>query len=148
MSFERGARPEEVNGTKYRVTNATGGSYDNGDIVTLISNDGTAYPYFLTVNGKIKIIGWHDLSRIDDASEVDKSSDMVNHPSHYNSGKMEVIEMVTDIARPYRGDVAVCIGNVVKYVARAPFKGTCIQCLRKAEWYLKRAIELLEEPES
>lgn len=147
MSFERGARPEEVVGTKYLVTNSTDESYENGEIVTLTNNDGTAYPFFI-VDKKVKVIGWHELSRIDEASEVDKSSDMVNHPSHYNSGKIEVIEMVTEIAKPYRGDVAVCIGNVVKYVARAPFKGTCMQDLRKAEWYLKRAIEQLEEPES
>lgn len=75
-------------------------------------------------------------------------SDAVNHPSHYNSGNIEVIEMVMEISRPYEGDVAVCIGNVVKYTARAPFKGRKVEDLRKAMWYLEKAIELEETKEA
>jgi hypothetical protein len=36
------------------------------------------------------------------------------------------------------------LGNVVKYVARAPFKGKLIQDLKKVRWYLDRAIKQIE----
>lgn len=33
------------------------------------------------------------------------------------------------------------LGNVIKYVSRAPFKGTELQDLKKAKWYLEREIK-------
>lgn len=67
-------------------------------------------------------------------------SDVVNHPSHYNSGKIEVIEAIED------WDLGFHLGNTVKYVARAGKKdpSKTIEDLRKAMWYLNRKIELLE----
>ena len=32
------------------------------------------------------------------------------------------------------------LGNVIKYVSRAPFKGTEVEDLKKAKWYLEREI--------
>ena len=32
------------------------------------------------------------------------------------------------------------LGNVIKYVSRAPYKGTELQDLKKAKWYLEREI--------
>lgn len=67
-----------------------------------------------------------------------KQSDTVNHPPHYNTGKIEVIEFIEDQKMPYH------IGNVVKYLARAGKKDPrrTVEDLRKAQWYLARAIEL------
>jgi hypothetical protein len=36
------------------------------------------------------------------------------------------------------------LGNVVKYVCRADFKGNKLQDLKKARWYLEREIARLE----
>lgn len=33
------------------------------------------------------------------------------------------------------------LGNVIKYVSRAPFKGTELEDLKKAKWYLEREIK-------
>ncbi len=38
------------------------------------------------------------------------------------------------------------LGNVVKYVARAAHKGTELEDLKKARWYLERAIKVREAP--
>lgn len=67
-------------------------------------------------------------------------SDVVNHPSHYTSGKIEVIDFIEDQKLPYH------LGNVVKYVARAGKKDPTktVEDLKKAAWYLNRFIQLLE----
>lgn len=71
-------------------------------------------------------------------------SDNVNHPSHYTSGKIEVIDFIEDQRLPYH------LGNVVKYVARAGRKDPTktVEDLKKAEWYLHRYIESLENEET
>lgn len=67
-------------------------------------------------------------------------NDPVNHPSHYTSSKIEVIEYILDHGFDY------LLGNVVKYVSRAGLKSkdTEIQDLEKARWYLNRKIEMLK----
>lgn len=66
--------------------------------------------------------------------------DPVNHPSHYTSSKIEVIEYILDHGFDY------LLGNVIKYISRAGLKSkeTEIQDLEKARWYLNRKIELLK----
>lgn len=59
----------------------------------------------------------------------------MNHPKHYNVGKIEAIEVIED------WDLGFCLGNVVKYVSRAGHKGSELEDLRKANWYLLREIE-------
>lgn len=65
--------------------------------------------------------------------------DVVNHPSHYTRGNIEVIDFIEDQQLPYH------LGNVVKYVARAGFKGDKVEDLKKAQWYLNRYIRTLEK---
>ena len=60
--------------------------------------------------------------------------DLVNHPPHYKAGGIEVIDFIEAKGLNYR------LGNVVKYVARADQKGTPLQDLMKARWYLDREI--------
>lgn len=68
-------------------------------------------------------------------------NDTVNHPSHYTSGNIEVIDAIEDWKLPYH------LGNVVKYVARAGKKDPdkTIEDLKKARWYLDRYITNLGE---
>jgi hypothetical protein len=62
----------------------------------------------------------------------------VDHPRHYNEGGVEVIEAIEAWRLGFH------LGNVVKYVARANYKGKPLEDLKKAQWYLNRAIEKLE----
>lgn len=64
-------------------------------------------------------------------------NDKVNHPSHYNQG----IEAI-DIIESWNLDF--CLGNVIKYVLRAKYKGNIIEDLEKARWYLDREIDTLK----
>lgn len=72
--------------------------------------------------------------------EVISHEDTVNHPSHYNKGKIEAIVIIEQVASTYPIKVALSIGNTVKYLIRAPFKNG-VEDLKKAQWYLNRAIE-------
>jgi len=64
-------------------------------------------------------------------------TDMVNHPPHYKAGGIETIDFIEAKTLGYH------LGNVVKYVSRADHKGNKLEDLKKAQWYLSRAIEKL-----
>jgi hypothetical protein len=68
-----------------------------------------------------------------------RTNDNINHPSHYNAGKIEVLEFLEDqfMDRPHER-------NAVKYIARAKHKGREIEDLQKAIWYIERRIALLK----
>lgn len=69
-------------------------------------------------------------------------NDPVNHPSHYCTGKIEVIDFIEDQKLPYH------LGNALKYICRAGKKNPAktIEDLQKAVWYLNRYIRFLGEP--
>jgi hypothetical protein len=64
-------------------------------------------------------------------------NDLVNHPPHYKAGGIETIDFIEAKKLNYN------LGNVVKYVARADYKGARKQDLEKAVWYLQREISTL-----
>lgn len=65
----------------------------------------------------------------------------INHPKHYNSGRIETIELIKDMGSAED----FCIGNAIKYVMRYKHKGSPIEDLEKASWYLDYVIKLLKE---
>ena len=66
--------------------------------------------------------------------------DMINHPSHYTDGKIEVIEFIEDKNLNYHK------GNAIKYICRAGKKDPQkeIEDLQKAIWYINREIRNLK----
>lgn len=74
---------------------------------------------------------------------MDNSKDMVNHPSHYTQGKIEVIKIMEDqlTAEEYRGYIK---GQVIKYITREKYKNG-LEDLEKADWYLRHLIEYLKK---
>lgn len=66
--------------------------------------------------------------------------DPVAHPSHYNQGRIEVIEFIEDQHLDFH------LGNTLKYICRAGKKDPSkeIQDLEKGAWYLRRKLELLK----
>ena len=71
-----------------------------------------------------------------------KQSDPVNHPSHYNQGGIETLDIIkmSLTKEEYKGYLK---GNVLKYRERAQFKGNAEQDYAKAKFYF----EELEEQE-
>tara|TARA_B100000949_G_C13933994_1_gene306033 strand:- start:235 stop:546 length:312 start_codon:yes stop_codon:yes gene_type:complete len=68
-------------------------------------------------------------------NKENKKYDPVNRPKHYNQGGIEVYDFIKSNKFGYAQ------GNVVKYVSRYRYKGTPIQDLLKARWYLNKLIE-------
>ena len=67
-------------------------------------------------------------------------TDTINHPAHYTTGNIEVIDFIEDKNLSY------CRGNIIKYVVRAGIKDplTEVEDLKKARWYIDREIKRME----
>lgn len=65
------------------------------------------------------------------------SDNSVENPSHYNSGKIEVIDFIEDQNLNFH------LGNAVKYISRAGKKDPkkFREDLEKAVWYLNRELK-------
>ena len=73
-------------------------------------------------------------------------NDKVNSPSHYTSGGIEAIDYI-QAKLGDDGCVSYCLGNVLKYVSRAGKKDISAETedLKKAQWYLNKAISISED---
>ena len=60
--------------------------------------------------------------------------DPVNHPSHYNQGGIETLDLIRLYLTPeeYKGYLK---GNIIKYRERSQFKGNAEQDYAKAKFY-------------
>jgi len=65
--------------------------------------------------------------------------DKINHPSHYKVGGIETIDFIEAKQLDYH------LGNVVKYISRADHKDEKLENLKKAQWYLNRAVANLSK---
>lgn len=85
---------------------------------------------------------------IGEAYVTEESTDMVNHPDHYNTELgLETIDVIEAFTHGLDGIEAVCTGNVIKYICRWKKKNG-IEDLKKAEWYLQKLIRHMELVES
>lgn len=68
-------------------------------------------------------------------------TEAVNHPAHYGGGDnpYEAIKVIE------AWGLGFCLGNTVKYIARAGKKDATLQELKKARWYLDREINNMEK---
>ena len=76
-----------------------------------------------------------------------RSNSAVNHPSHYRGvNGLEVFEVMEDFLPKYENPFdGYLVGNILKYVLRAPCKGKMNEDLRKAEKHLTMLIKRTEE---
>lgn len=66
--------------------------------------------------------------------------DNVNHPTHYNKGTMECLDVIKACLSDseFKGFLK---GNVMKYMYRKGDKGDALEDLNKACWYAKKLME-------
>lgn len=72
-------------------------------------------------------------------------ADNVNHPAHYETGKFECIEVMTEVM----GEEAVadfCLCNAFKYLYRTKRKNG-VEDIEKAQWYINKYLELVSTRE-
>ena len=71
------------------------------------------------------------------------AKDVVNHPKHYTTGRIEVADAIMGLGLNFLE------GNVVKYVSRYKYKHVSpvkqLEDLNKAKWYLDKLIAKYSE---
>ena len=72
--------------------------------------------------------------------EINKTipSDNVNNPRHYNTGTIEVINVIEDWKLNFN------LGNAIKYIGRCEHKNNKEEDIKKAIWYLERELKNIE----
>lgn len=83
--------------------------------------------------------GFVSMSTENPYETVRKIGSAVDHPLHYNMGRIEVIDFIEDQKLGFH------LGNAVKYICRAGKKDPdkTSEDLRKSIWYIERYIKTL-----
>ena len=77
---------------------------------------------------------------------MEKEHDNVNHPSHYETGKFEFIDVMIE-TQGIEATKNFCVCNAFKYIYRHNMKNG-EEDLRKAKWYLDKYMELIDNSNS
>lgn len=72
-------------------------------------------------------------------------TDNVNHPAHYETGKFECIDVMVE-TQGVEATMDFCVCNALKYIYRHRKKNG-VEDIKKADWYLKKYLELAESEE-
>lgn len=70
-------------------------------------------------------------------------SSKVDHPDHYNFGKMETLDLIDNFSTPEEYD-GFLKGNIIKYLHRYNYKNG-LEDLEKAQWYLNKLVDVFKE---
>lgn len=117
----------ELNETKKKVSPNDNQPEKVNEVAPVISKTETTESYITVDSVK-------DLYDVTTDKKPDCISNAIDHPSHYNRGKIEVIDFIEDQGLSFH------LGNVIKYITRAGSKGDKLEDLKKARWYLDRYI--------
>tara|TARA_B100001059_G_scaffold134176_1_gene134404 strand:+ start:1750 stop:2100 length:351 start_codon:yes stop_codon:yes gene_type:complete len=73
--------------------------------------------------------------------------DVVNKPTHYNTGNIECIEAIEESMSSvaFKGYLK---GNCMKYLWRYDYKGKQVEDLNKAKWYLNKLTIMVSKENS
>lgn len=113
-----------------RMTGEVSKISSNGKSAQIRVDDGVYRD--ITDNNDFTILEWNATPQY--------AEDMVNSPSHYNFGDIEVVDFIDQVTKHYNSDVAYHIGNAIKYISRAPHKNGK-EDVAKAKWSIERAFE-------
>jgi hypothetical protein len=107
-------------------------SVDSVYQATYLAKKGSKLPSTTAPNAQMSLALFSD-------SPKKEVKDNVNHPAHYKMGGIETIDFLEAKNLNYN------LGNVVKYITRADYKGNKLEDLKKAQWYLNREVANLEK---
>jgi hypothetical protein len=88
---------------------------------------------------------WTDPEEDEEVSQDRINYDIVNYPKHYGQGDIECIDYIADFLS-YDEYVGYLRGNIAKYLHRWRYKNG-LEDLKKAQWYLSRLIQEVEDHE-
>ena len=85
---------------------------------------------------------WLDFRNYNCTDMARDRDNRVNSPSHYTSGRVEVIEVIEDAIKDAPNvEFGFLQGQVLKYLLRMWLKDNPLEDAKKARWYLDRLIE-------
>ena len=116
-----------LNKPKKKVSPNDNQSEKVNEVAPVISKTETTESYITADSVK-------DLYDVTTDKKSNRITNVIDHPSHYNRGKIEGIDFMEDQGLSFH------LGNVIKYIARAGSKGDKLEDLKKARWYLDRYI--------
>ena len=70
--------------------------------------------------------------------------DPVEKPFHYNTGEIECIDYIKQVLGA-EGFIAYCQGNMIKYQHRHRYKGKPKEDMDKADWYMQKMRQTMQE---
>ena len=108
-------------------------------------DDGSASTITNAVKAFLDQVDFKDMPPIEMSLRNSNEPDMIQKPPHYNKFTFQPIDIIAEVTNYYEGSTAFHIGTVLKYLCRAPFKGKLLEDLKKANYYLTRAIDEMEE---
>jgi|TARA_B110000285_G_scaffold19712_1_gene19146 hypothetical protein len=80
-----------------------------------------------------------------DDLEENTTYDPVNRPAHYNlGGGVECIDYIKQVLGN-EGFIAYCQGNMIKYQHRYRYKNKPVEDMQKAQYYLNKMLETMNE---
>lgn len=125
------------------VDNRYGHGFAMGELIEIkwLSNFNEDY-YAEDGKGKGYYVTDQELNECDAALA---EPDMVNSPAHYGNGSIECIEYIEDFLTTEEF-IGYLRGNIAKYLHRFRYKNG-LEDLKKAEWYLNRLSEVMEDEE-
>ena len=103
---------------------------------------------YLNFNKEVTRLGLQNKHDVDDRwLEISNPpNDSVNHPAHYTRGGKEAIdiieEAIQDAPTPAEGMLQ---AQVLKYLLRLWLKDNPVQDAKKAQWYLTRLIDKMDQ---
>ena len=103
-------------------------------LTTLTTNKSISTMLEPTYKRKIRMEAPERMIEVSYLPKVSATPDSVNNPAHYTAGGIETIDFIEAKKLNYN------LGNVIKYLTRADYKGNKLEDLRKAQWYLTREI--------
>lgn len=72
---------------------------------------------------------------------------MVSHPSHYQVGKYEALDIIQEATKDLTGIFAIDTGHILRYILRWNKKGSARQNIEKAIFYCTHLLKALDEAE-
>jgi hypothetical protein len=128
------ATPSDWDGLRRAHPAVEKDSIDYGPYIDMAMQEAHAYEHEESIRKALQAL----------ATKQTVSEDVVNSPSHYNSGGVECIQAIKASMEPeaFQGYLK---GNTLKYIWRMSYKGKTLEDCKKAQWYLNKLISTLED---
>lgn len=72
--------------------------------------------------------------------------DIITKPAHYANHTIEPLDYVTDLLTnsKFTAMEGALVMNIIKYISRFPYKGTPVEDVKKAQFYLSKLTGIVE----